>query len=77
MMSCAFFFQEVDEEDEKAFKMFLSGDAPSRRTLAEVIMEKIQDKKTEIESQMTGMLIYWKAKLLYPFNSFSFNANPC
>ena len=46
--------QEVDEEDEKAFEAFMSKDTPARRTLADVIMEKIQDKKTEIESQMSG-----------------------
>ena len=46
--------QEVDEEDEQAFEAFMSKDTPARRTLADVIMEKIQDKKTEIESQMSG-----------------------
>jgi len=46
---------EVDEEDEQAFEAFMSKDTPARRTLADVIMEKIQDKKTEIESQMSGM----------------------
>lgn len=44
---------EVDEEDEQAFEVFMSKDTPARRTLADVIMEKIQDKKTEIESQMS------------------------
>ncbi|EDO40390.1 predicted protein [Nematostella vectensis] len=44
---------EVDEEEEKAFEMFMSQEAPTRRTLADVIMEKIQDKKTEIESHMS------------------------
>ena len=48
--------QEVDEEDEEAFETFMSKDTPARRTLADVIMEKIRDKKTEIESQMSGML---------------------
>ena len=33
----------------------MSKDAPVRRTLADVILEKIQEKKTEIESQMSGM----------------------
>lgn len=32
----------------------MSREAPARRTLADVIMEKIQDKKTEIESHMSG-----------------------
>ena len=34
----------------------MSKDTPARRTLADVIMEKIKDKKTEIESQMSGMI---------------------
>ena len=44
----------MDEEDEQEFEKFMSKDAPVRRTLADVIMEKIQEKKTEIESQMSG-----------------------
>ncbi|KAL9979229.1 hypothetical protein ACROYT_G016860 [Oculina patagonica] len=44
---------EVDEEDEQAFEAFMSKDTPARRTLADVIMDKIRDKKTEIESQMS------------------------
>lgn len=35
----------------------MSKDTPARRTLADVIMEKIKDKKTEIESQMSGMIL--------------------
>ena len=53
MLLCA--LQEVDEEDEQAFEVFMSKDKPARRTLADVIMEKIRDKKTEIESQMSGL----------------------
>lgn len=56
--SCFVFLQEVDEEDEQAFELFMSKHTPARRTLADVIMEKIQDKKTEIESQMSGMYMY-------------------
>ena len=33
--------------------MFMSKEPPQRRTLADIIMEKIKDKKTEIESQMS------------------------
>ncbi|XP_046859306.1 bystin-like isoform X2 [Xenia sp. Carnegie-2017] len=43
----------VDEEDEKALEMFMSKEPPQRQTLADIIMEKIKDKKTEIESQMS------------------------
>ena len=31
----------------------MSKEPPQRRTLADIIMEKIKDKKTEIESQMS------------------------
>ena len=34
--------------------MFMSHEAPVRRTLADIIQEKITEKKTEIQSQMSG-----------------------
>lgn len=46
--------QEVNEEDEKALQMFMSKDPPVRRTLADIIMEKITEKQTEIRTQMSG-----------------------
>lgn len=49
-----FLFQEVDEEDEKALEKFMSDKAPVRRTLADIIMEKITEKKTEIHTEMSG-----------------------
>lgn len=45
---------EVNEEDEKALQMFMSKDPPVRRTLADIIMEKITEKQTEIRTQMSG-----------------------
>ncbi|XP_063951136.1 bystin-like [Lytechinus pictus] len=49
------FFDEidVDEEDERALEQFMAKDAPMRRTLADIIMEKLTVKKTEVASQMT------------------------
>ncbi|XP_062605580.1 bystin-like [Saccostrea cucullata] len=44
---------EVNEEDEKALQMFMCKDPPVRRTLADIIMEKITEKQTEIRSQMS------------------------
>ena len=32
----------------------MSQNPPARRTLADIIMEKITEKQTEIQSQMTG-----------------------
>lgn len=46
--------QEVNEEDEKALQMFMSKDPPVKRTLADIIMEKITEKQTEIRTQMSG-----------------------
>lgn len=43
----------VSEEDEKAIEMFMNEDKQPRRTLADVIMEKIRDKQTEIASQVS------------------------
>jgi len=44
----------VNEDDEKALEMFMSSKQPVRRTLADIIQEKLTEKKTEIQSQMTG-----------------------
>ena len=43
----------VNEEDERAIQLFMSQEEQPRRTLADVIMEKIRDKQTEIASQMS------------------------
>ncbi|XP_035693133.1 bystin-like [Branchiostoma floridae] len=42
---------EVDEDDEKALALFMSANPPVRRTLADIIMEKITERKTELASQ--------------------------
>jgi len=46
--------QEVDPEDEEALTKFMSHNPPARRTLADIIQEKLTEKKTEIQSHMTG-----------------------
>lgn len=43
----------VDEDDEKAMAAFMSHEPVERRTLADIIMDKINEKKTEIQSQMS------------------------
>ena len=47
---------EVDEEEEKAMSVFMSQDPPTRRTLADVVMEKIKDKRTELSTVLSGQL---------------------
>uniref|UniRef100_A0A8C4RFH8 Bystin-like n=1 Tax=Erpetoichthys calabaricus TaxID=27687 RepID=A0A8C4RFH8_ERPCA len=44
---------EVNAEDEKAIEMFMNKNAPVGRTLADIIMEKITEKKTEVETVMS------------------------
>ncbi|XP_073398607.1 bystin [Dendrobates tinctorius] len=44
---------EVNPEDEKAIEMFMNKNPPLRRTLADIIMEKITEKQTEVESAMS------------------------
>jgi len=43
----------VDEADERAMEEFMSSAPKERRTLADVIKNKIDEKKTEIESHMS------------------------
>ncbi|XP_027011839.2 bystin [Tachysurus fulvidraco] len=44
---------EVDLEDEKAIQMFMNKNPPVRRTLADIILEKITEKQTEVGTVMS------------------------
>jgi len=44
---------EVDADDEAALEQFMSANPPTKQTLADIIMEKITEKQTEIRSQMS------------------------
>nr|SVE75094.1 EOG090X058P [Daphnia dolichocephala] len=44
---------QVDEEDEKALALFMNPNPAPRRTLADIIMEKITEKQTEMQSQFS------------------------
>ncbi|GLV41446.1 by S6 [Carabus blaptoides fortunei] len=44
---------EIDENDERALEMFMSKNPAPRRTLADIIMEKITEKQTELETQFS------------------------
>ncbi|KAL1416844.1 hypothetical protein MTO96_027442 [Rhipicephalus appendiculatus] len=39
---------EVDEADEKALELFMNENSKSRRTLADIIMEKLKEHETEV-----------------------------
>ncbi|XP_010879786.1 bystin [Esox lucius] len=43
----------VDPEDEKAMQTFMNKNPPMRRTLADIIMEKITEKQTEVGTVMS------------------------
>ncbi|XP_053172620.1 bystin [Scomber japonicus] len=43
----------VDPDDEKAMEMFMNKNPPVRRTLADIIMEKITEKQTEVGTVMS------------------------
>jgi len=49
------FYEEIkiDKGDEKILQNFMSNEPVERRTLADIIMEKINEKKTEIQSQIS------------------------
>lgn len=42
---------EIDEEDEQAIEKFMNKNPSPRRTLADIIMGKITEKHTELETQ--------------------------
>ncbi|KAG9485378.1 bystin [Eleutherodactylus coqui] len=44
---------QVDPEDERAMEMFMNKNPPLRQTLADIIMEKITEKQTEVASAMS------------------------
>ncbi|XP_043578308.1 bystin [Bombus pyrosoma] len=44
---------KINEEDERAIQMFMSKDPAPMKTLADIILEKLTEKKTEIETQFS------------------------
>ena len=44
---------KLDKDDEKAIEMFMSKDAPQRKTLADLISEKLKEKETEIDTHFS------------------------
>ena len=51
--------KEIDEEEEKALEEFMSKDAPTKRTLADIIKETLTEKQTELQSQMSGLFVIY------------------
>jgi hypothetical protein len=45
--------QVVDENDERALEMFMNRNPAPRRTLADIILEKITEKQTELQTQFS------------------------
>ena len=48
-------FQEINEEDEKALEKFMNKNPEPRKTLADIITEKLTEKKTEIKTQFSDL----------------------
>ncbi|KAK4879645.1 hypothetical protein RN001_007791 [Aquatica leii] len=46
---------EINEEDEDAIKKFMNKNPAPRRTLADMIMEKINEKQTELQSKLSDV----------------------
>nr|CAI5838845.1 unnamed protein product [Callosobruchus analis] len=44
---------QIDKDDEKAMEMFMNKNAAPTRTLADIIMEKITEKQTELDTQFS------------------------
>ncbi|XP_064482424.1 bystin-like [Ornithodoros turicata] len=44
---------DVDEADEKAMELFMNENTLARRTLADVIMEKLREHETEVETRFS------------------------
>ncbi|KZC10066.1 PREDICTED: bystin [Dufourea novaeangliae] len=44
---------EINQEDERAIQMFMSKDPVPMKTLADIILEKLTEKKTEIQTQFS------------------------
>lgn len=51
----------VDPEDERAIEMFMNKNPPVRRTLADIIMEKLTEKQTEVETVMSEVLSKYRS----------------
>jgi hypothetical protein len=45
--------QEVDEDDERALEIFMNRNPAPRRTLADIILEKITEIQTELQTQFS------------------------
>ena len=52
---------KITEEDERALHLFMNKDVLKRKTLADIIAEKIKEKETEIQTQLsdaTGVKVH-------------------
>ena len=47
----------VDAEEEEQMSQFMSSNPMERRTLADIIQDKLTEKRTEIHTQMSGLYL--------------------
>lgn len=50
---CVCVWQHISAEDERTVQQFMPTDVKPRRVLADIIMERIREKETEINSKMS------------------------
>lgn len=56
-LNFVYLIQVINEEDERALEQFMPANAPARLRLADIIAEKLTEKKTEISAAFSGLLI--------------------
>lgn len=56
---------QIDPADEEQMNQFMSSDPMKRRTLADIIQEKLTEKRTEIQSQMSGKYMCGLSSAVY------------
>lgn len=59
----------MDEEDEKALELFMNPNPAPRRTLADIILEKITEKQTEMQSQFSEVEGILLTKVYFVFQT--------
>jgi essential nuclear protein 1 len=51
---CLLLSKEIDEEDERSMRLFMNAEASTRRTLADIIMEKLREHEEQKQAEAEG-----------------------
>lgn len=52
--------QDIDPDDEIALERFMNKNPEPSKKLGEILMEKLTEKRTEIETQLSDAGNFWK-----------------